>query len=87
MSLLAPIERKDRLTTMTKPGAFPCEGVPSNKIHYMATPGSRNLIVWDVEHAALEGNCTIRYGTMNDFTVLYPVDGSADENGKFPCGR
>eukprot|EP00352_Strombidinopsis_acuminata_P002344 CAMPEP_0176377562 /NCGR_PEP_ID=MMETSP0126-20121128/28979_1 /TAXON_ID=141414 ORGANISM="Strombidinopsis acuminatum, Strain SPMC142" /NCGR_SAMPLE_ID=MMETSP0126 /ASSEMBLY_ACC=CAM_ASM_000229 /LENGTH=114 /DNA_ID=CAMNT_0017739457 /DNA_START=164 /DNA_END=508 /DNA_ORIENTATION=- len=90
MTMMSPMERKDRLETRTKPGRGPCEGVPQNKVHFMATPGSRNLILWDIDHPAVDANCTIRFGTspqMKDFEVLRPLDGSADEEGKFPCGR
>lgn len=90
MALMSPMGREFRAGNITKPGVGPCEGVPAGKVHFMTTPASRNLIMWDVDYAAEDANCTLRIGTspkMKDFDVLHPMDKSADDDGKFPCGR
>ena len=87
---MSPMEREFRDGNITKPGQGPCEGVPAGKVHFMTTPASRNLILWDIDYADEKANCTVRIGTspkMHDFDVLYPMDKSADEYGRFACGR
>ena len=59
-------------------------------VHFETTPGSRNMFSWKVIHPSAAGNCTIRVGeTPNerDMRVAKPTDGSANEDGSFPCGR
>jgi hypothetical protein len=69
----------------------PCGGIPKGHVHYLAKPNSRNYIEWKVLHPSKTGNCTVRLGQgldEDDFTVLFPRDGSADKKtGSFPCGR
>jgi hypothetical protein len=46
--------------------------------------------MWKVLHPSKVGNCTVKLGAGNDdesFTTLKPRDGSADAEGRFPCGR
>ena len=86
--LLEPRTRD--LTDRNQPNQQPCGIAQKTKTHYLAEPGSRNYFQWRVLKAVHNGNCTVRFGTgldESDFTVLYPLDGSADKNGKFPCGR
>jgi len=87
---MSPMERYYREGNITKPGVGPCEGVHAEKVHFMSTPASRNFIMWDIAYPAEDANCTVLFGTspkLHDFTTLYPLDNSADEYGKFPCGR
>lgn len=69
----------------------PCGGANSvGVVHFATRPGSRNLVGWKVINPAPEGNCSIRLGigpNENEFVTLYPIDGSADDDGTFPCGR
>lgn len=48
------------------------------------------MIGWTVIERADNGNCTMKIGADPDginMTVLFPLDGSADDTGSFPCGR
>ena len=86
--MLTPIPRK--ITNSSLLSTPPCGGTSKSSVHYVATPGSRNYIAWKVVHPSLKGNCTIRLGQgadEEDFTVLIPLDKSANVNGSFPCGR
>ena len=68
----------------------PCGGMAKGKSHLLSEPGSLNPISWMVKSADGDGICQIRLsdGTDDgDYTVLHPTDGSADEDGNFPCGR
>jgi hypothetical protein len=68
----------------------PCGTAEKSSTHYLSKPGSRNYVQWKVSKSSPDGNCTVRLGSgldEDDFTVLKPTDGTADENGKFPCGR
>jgi hypothetical protein len=59
-------------------------------VHFEANPGSKNVIGWTVIERADNGNCTMKIGVDPDginMTVLFPLDGSADDTGSFPCGR
>ena len=38
----------------------PCGGTSRKSVHYIANPGSKNLIGWTVIERAKEGNCTIK---------------------------
>ena len=68
----------------------PCGGTDRKSVHYEANPGSKNVIGWTVIERAENGNCTMKIGASpdgGDFETLIPLDGSADDNGVFPCGR
>ena len=88
--MMTPIQRKVETTTTVSLGQQPCGGVPNGFVHYHSMPGSRNLVGWKVEYPSLTGNCTVRIGDVPDeskLQVLYPLDGSANDKGSFPCGR
>jgi len=88
MEMLSPMARKDvSLNTLAK---RPCGGTKAGPIHYETTPGSRNLIAWKVQTPAANGHCTIKVssGTKEkDMILVKPLDGSAGDDGSFPCGR
>lgn len=68
----------------------PCGGTTKGGIHFETTPGSRNMFAWKVIHPSHTGNCTIRVGATPDEAALHvvrPTDGSAYDDGSFPCGR
>ena len=68
----------------------PCGGTRPEPIHFEANPGSKNVIGWTVIERAEQGMCTMKIGADPDgqnMQVLYPLDGSADDLGAFPCGR
>ena len=73
----------------------PCGDADKGTVHYLGAPGSKNLVQWKVVHPSPDGNCTVRVGSGLDseetdegkFIVLQPRDGSANEQGSFPCGR
>jgi len=86
--LLSPKSRK--ITNYTLLSTPPCGGTADAPVHFIATPGSRNIIGWKVLHPSPTGNCTIRLGegpNEEDFKVIYPLDHSANKKGSFPCGR
>ena len=88
MELLSPIARKD--VDQTRLPLKPCGGTRSGTVHFETTPGSRNLFAWKVIHPSPTGNCTIRVGdspTETALRVVKPTDGSAHDDGSFPCGR
>lgn len=61
-----------------------------SSVHFVSSPGARNYVAWKTVHPSKKGNCTIRIGdgpNENDFTVLFPLDNSANKKGSFPCGR
>ena len=68
----------------------PCGGTKIGKVHYETTPGSRNIIGWKVIKPSASGTCVIRVSDTPKIGTFEPVtitDGSADEDGRFPCGR
>ena len=68
----------------------PCGGTSRKPVHYEANPGSKNVIGWTVLERAENGNCTMKIGTDPEgrsLSVLFPLDGSANDDGVFPCGR
>ena len=85
------MERKPALGEVIDRNQQPCGGANTlGVVHYATRPGSRNFIGWKVINPAPEGNCTVRIGmgpNENDFKVLFPIDGTADDSGSFPCGR
>lgn len=89
MVMLQPRPRKD--SRSTKANEPPCGDGVKSKVHFLATPGSRNLVEWRTIRPDPRGNCTVRFGTGVDetqFKTLRPRDGSGDNRfGKFPCGR
>lgn len=86
--VIEPIPR-----TSTDPkliGHPPCGSSTKGKSHLLSDPGSLNPVSWIVRSPSLTGNCTLRISHGTDFTIyetLFPTDKSADETGKFPCGR
>ena len=49
-----------------------------------------NPVSWMIRTPEALSTCTIRISNENDFgnfTTLFPTDGSADDEGVFPCGR
>ena len=88
MELLSPIKRKD--VDMTLLARTPCGGTRSGPVHYETTPGSRNVIAWRILKPSPAGRCIIRVGDSpreKDLQLLKPTDGSAGDDGSFPCGR
>jgi len=86
--LLEPKART--FTDRNLPNEQPCGGTQKGKTHYLAEPGSRNYLHWRVLKAVHNANCTVRFGVgldEDDFTVLRPRDGSANQEGAFACGR
>ena len=68
----------------------PCGAAEKGPTHYLARAGSKNFIQWRTVKASPNANCTVRLGVgtdEDDFKVLHPRDGTADMDGKFPCGR
>ena len=74
------------------PSHAPCGGAKAGRVHFDADAGSRAFIMWRTIHPDLSGNCTIKLGDgltdgPDEMDVLFPLDGSANNEGKFPCGR
>ena len=71
--------------------AGPCGGTERGNTHFMASAGSRNYIQWKTLKSNENANCTVRISTGSenerDFKTIFPRDGSANFDGKFPCGR
>ena len=88
MELVSPIARKG--VDQSRLPHKPCGGTLAGAVHFETTPGSRNMFGWKVIHPSHTGNCTLRVGDKPDekyMRMLLPVDGSANEDGAFPCGR
>ena len=88
MELLSPLKRKD--VDLTKVGMRPCGGTKKGPVHYETTPGSRNIVAWKVDKPSPAGRCIIRVSDSPneaDMIVAKPTDGSAADDGSFPCGR
>mmetsp|Transcript_32936 Transcript_32936/g.50365 ORF Transcript_32936/g.50365 Transcript_32936/m.50365 type:complete len:136 (+) Transcript_32936:198-605(+) len=72
------------------PKVQPCGGAKLGRVHFDAESGTRMNVLWRTVHPDLKGNCTIRLSDgLNEklVDVMHPADGSADDSGKFPCGR
>jgi len=68
----------------------PCGGTKAGPVHYETTPGSRNLVAWKIQTASPNGRCIIRVSDSpkeKDMVIAKPTDGSAADDGSFPCGR
>ena len=75
-------------TSAQQMGLAPCGGRSRGFAHTITEPNSVNPVVWGVKHPALDGNCTVKLAPDGvQFDTLFPNDGSADETGRFPCGR
>ena len=89
--MMIPIQRSYVANEVVDRSQQPCGGANTlGVVHFTSKPGSRNFIGWRVINPAPQGNCTVRIGlgpNEDDFKVLFPADGSADETGSFPCGR
>lgn len=60
------------------------------KSHLLEEPGSIQPISWHIFTPAENGRCQIALIDNLDYNfreVLPPTDGSADEDGWFPCGN
>lgn len=58
---------------------------------YEGYPGQFNEVAWEINEPVQNGFCIVKLNSEfehdeHKFETLYPVDGSADVNGKFPCG-
>lgn len=88
MELISPVKRKDmNPSTLAK---RPCGGTKAGAVHFETTPGSRNLVSWKVTTPAPNGRCIIKVSDSPkeaDMVVAKPTDGSASDDGSFPCGR
>lgn len=88
MELLSPLKRKD--VDSARLSVHPCGGTKIGPVHYETTPGSRNLVAWRIHTPSPTGKCTIRVSDSpveSDMIIATPTDGSAAEDGSFPCGR
>ena len=88
MELLSPLKRKDVDVSMLAKG--PCGGTKSGPVHFASTPGSRNVVAWRIHTPAKDGRCMVRVSDSpheKSFVTLKPLDGSAADDGTFPCGR
>ena len=88
MELLSPLKRKD--VDQNRLSLHPCGGTKIGPVHYETTPGSRNLVAWRILTPSPAGKCTIRVSDSpieSDMVVVKPTDGSAAEDGSFPCRR
>lgn len=88
--LVDPMVRNQTPTAMFE--MAPCGHTPRGIVTYEGFPGQRNEVAWLIKEPAEDGNCTVRLNTgfeddQQNYKALYPVDGKADVNGKFPCGR
>lgn len=70
---------------------FPCGGAPKGKTHMLTTPGAHVILQWKTVRASENATCIIRISNGIDnetyFSALHPKDGSANSEGRFPCGR
>ena len=88
MELLSPLKRKD--VDVSRLGVRPCGGTKSGAVHYETTLGSRNLVAWRIHTPSPTGRCIIRVSDSPieaNMVIAKPTDGSAAEDGSFPCGR
>lgn len=88
MQMITPEPREEFLSGLTPQGF--CGGYKSGSTHYEGLQGGRTLVGWRVTSPSVKGNCTIRIGNSpneDKMILLRPLDGSADENGYFLCGR
>ena len=88
MELLSPLKRKDVDTNRLS--ARPCGGTKIGPVHYETTPGSRNLVAWKIHSPSATGRCVIKVSDSpleQDMRIAKPTDGSAADDGSFPCGR
>ena len=71
-------------------GKRPCGGTKTGPVHYETTPGSRNMVAWRIHTPSPTGRCIVKVSDTPkeaDMVTLKPTDGSAAEDGSFPCGR
>ena len=88
--MLSPIPRKVAGGNLSSLSSRPCGNASKSDVHYIASNGSLNQLVWKVVHPSLKGNCTVRLGNTADdtnFRVLTPLDKVSSQDGSFPCGR
>ena len=88
MELLSPIKRKD--VDLNRLGQSPCGATKTGLVHYETTPGSRNMVAWKILTPSPTGRCVIRLSDSpleKDMVIAKPLDGSAGDDGSFPCGR
>ena len=69
----------------------PCGGISKLKTGTLTNSQSLINMIWEIRVPAQNGNCTVKIspGLDNEtnFKTIFPVDGSANNKGEFPCGR
>ena len=87
--IILPIRRIGTSASQLNQG--PCGGVERLKADTLTNKGSNLHFIWETVIPAKSSNCTVSISKglekEEDFSLLYPTDGSADKNGVFPCGR
>lgn len=86
--LISPVPRN--FTPRNVTDLHPCSGMSKGFSHLLAEPGSLNPISWKIDTPDKSGTCQVRISDSSDFgtfTTLFPTDGSANDEGVFPCGR
>ena len=87
--IILPIRRIG--TSASQLNLSPCGGVERLKADTLTNKGSNLHFIWETVIPAKGSNCTVKIskGLERDeeFSVLYPTDGSANKDGSFPCGR
>lgn len=88
--LIDPVMRTG--TSATEFNRSPCGFQPQGVVSYEGFPGKQNEVAWLINEPSQNGKCMVKLNSefeedMISFQTLFPVDGSADINGKFPCGR
>ena len=87
--IILPIRRIG--TSASQLNMSPCGGVERLKADTLTNKGSNLHFIWETVIPAKGSNCTVKISKGlerdDEFSVLYPTDGSADKDGSFPCGR
>ena len=87
--ILLPIRRSG--TSETKLNVAPCGGVQKKLANSLVKKGSAFSFIWEILIPESSGKCTVKISPGLDveqnFTLLLPTDGSANEEGAFECGR
>lgn len=87
--IILPIRRIG--TSASQLNMSPCGGVERLKADTLTNKGSNLHFIWETVLPAKGSNCTVKISKglekEDEFSVLYPIDGSANKDGSFPCGR
>ena len=87
--IILPIRRIG--TSASQLNMSPCGGVERLKADTLTNKGSNLHFIWETVVPAKGSNCTVKISKGlekdDEFSVLYPTDGSANKDGAFPCGR